>query len=37
LLQYIGTIEKVVKDRHKWRTFVAAIHGNNREDGQRQT
>ena len=23
-----GTIEKMAKDRHKWRTFVAALHAN---------
>ena len=23
-----GTIEKMAKDRQKWRTFVAALHAN---------
>jgi len=23
-----GTIEKVAKDRHNWRTFVAGLHAN---------
>jgi len=26
--QSCGTIEKMAKDRQKWRTFVAALHGN---------
>jgi len=37
LLQYMGTIEKMAKDRHKCRTFVAAIHRHKRDGGQRQT
>jgi len=37
LLQYMETIEKMAKDRHKCRTFVAAIHRHNIEGGQRQT
>ena len=26
--QHLGTVEKMAKDRQKWRTFVAALHAN---------
>ena len=29
-----GTIEKMAKDRQKWRTFVAALHANGIPDSK---
>ena len=32
-----GTIEKMAKDRQKWRTFVAALHANDILSGKSVT